>query len=75
MNCSLTGLEIFYDIPSSVGGAVVMNARTKEGEIKDILVKVRYLDLSDLQIKEIAKEDIGFEYRNSFFKSIPIKLF
>ncbi|MDD4227727.1 MAG: FAD-binding protein, partial [Mariniphaga sp.] len=64
----LTGLEIYYDIPSSVGGAVVMNAGTKEGEIKDILVKVRYLDLTDLQIKEISKEDIGFEYRNSFFQ-------
>ena len=64
----LTGLEIFYDIPSSVGGAVVMNAGTKEGEIKDILVKVRYLDLTDNKIKEISKEDIGLEYRNSFFQ-------
>lgn len=64
----LTGFEIFYDIPSSVGGAVVMNAGTKEGEIKDILIKVRYLDLSDLKIKEISKNEIGFEYRNSFFQ-------
>jgi UDP-N-acetylmuramate dehydrogenase len=64
----LTGFEIFYDIPSSVGGAVVMNAGTKEGEIKDILLKVRYLDLADRQIKEITKEEIGFEYRNSFFQ-------
>jgi UDP-N-acetylmuramate dehydrogenase len=70
----LTGLEIFYDIPSSVGGAVVMNAGTKEGEIKDILVKVRYLDLTDLQIKEICKEDIGFEYRNSFFQKNTNKI-
>lgn len=70
----LTGLEIFYDIPSSVGGAVVMNAGTKEGEIKDILVKVRYLDLVDLQIKEITKEDIGFEYRNSFFQKKTDKI-
>jgi len=70
----LTGLEIFYDIPSSVGGAVVMNAGTKEGEIKDILVKVRYLDLADLQIKENAKEDIGFEYRNSFFQKQTDKI-
>jgi len=70
----LTGLEIFYDIPSSVGGAVVMNAGTKEGEIKDILVKVRYLDLGDMQIKEIAKEDLGFEYRNSFFQKNTDKI-
>lgn len=70
----LSGLEIFYDIPSSVGGAVVMNAGTKEGEIKDILVKVRYLDLTDMQIKEIYKEDIGFEYRNSFFQKQTDKI-
>ena len=70
----LTGLEIFYDIPSSVGGAVVMNAGTKEGEIKDILVKVRYLDLADKQINEISKENIGFEYRNSFFQKNTDKI-
>jgi UDP-N-acetylmuramate dehydrogenase len=74
LNYHLTGLEIFYDIPSSVGGAVVMNAGTKEGEIKDILVKVRYLDLTDLRIKEIYKEDIGFEYRNSFFQKNTDKI-
>ncbi len=71
---SLAGFEIFYDIPSSVGGAVVMNAGTKEGEIKDVLVKVRYLDLADMKIKEIAKEDIGFEYRNSFFQKHTNKI-
>src|SRR5690554_1584404 len=70
----LTGFEIFYDIPSSIGGAVVMNAGTKEGEIKDILVKVRYLDLADKQIKEISKENIGFEYRNSFFQKNTNKI-
>lgn len=70
----LTGLEIFYDIPSSVGGAVVMNAGTKEGEIKDILIKVRYLDRRDMQIKEIAKQDIGFEYRNSIFQKQTDKI-
>lgn len=74
LNHSLTSLELFYDIPSSVGGAVVMNAGTKEGEIKDILVKARYLDLTDMKIKEIAKEGIGFEYRNSFFQKNTDKI-
>lgn len=64
----LSGLEIFFDIPSSLGGAVVMNAGASGEEIKDVLVKVRYLDLKDMQIKEIHKEDMGFEYRNSFFQ-------
>ena len=64
----LCGLEIFYDIPSSLGGAVVMNAGASGEEIKDVLVKVRYLDLVDMKIKEIFKEDMSFEYRNSFFQ-------
>lgn len=64
----LTGMEIFYDIPSSMGGAVVMNAGASGEDIKGILKKVRYLDLKDSIIKEIDGEDIGFEYRNSFFQ-------
>lgn len=65
---SLSGLEIFYDIPSSLGGAVVMNAGASGEEIKDVLLKVRYLDLADMQVKEISKKEIEFEYRNSFFQ-------
>ncbi len=64
----LSGLEIFYDIPSSLGGAIVMNAGASGLEIKDVLLKVRYLDLRDFQIKEIYREDMSFEYRNSFFQ-------
>lgn len=64
----LTGLEIFYDIPSSLGGAVVMNAGASGEEIKDVIIKVRYIDLVDGLVKEINKEDILFGYRNSFFQ-------
>lgn len=71
---SLSGLEIFWDIPSSLGGAIVMNAGASGEEIKDVLVKVRYLDLVDNQIKEIIKEEISFEYRNSFFQKNTDKI-
>lgn len=70
----LSGLEIFWDIPSSLGGAVVMNAGASGEEIKDVLVKVRFLDLRDNTIKEILKEDISFEYRNSFFQKNTDKI-
>lgn len=68
LKSSLTGVEFYYDIPSSVGGAVVMNAGTKEGETQHILERVRYLDLTDLKIKEKEKNEIQFSYRNSFFQ-------
>lgn len=71
---SLTGLEIFYDIPSSFGGAVVMNAGASGEEIKDLLTKVRYLDLEDMTVKEIKKDQLQFEYRNSFFQKHSDKI-
>lgn len=70
----LTGAEFLYDIPSSVGGAVVMNAGTKEGETKNILLKVRYLDLEDMVIKEKMNSEIDFNYRNSFFQKNKDKI-
>ena len=73
-NNNLKGVEFYYDIPSSVGGAVVMNAGTKEGETQNILKKVRYLDLVDMVIKEKVKEDLELEYRNSFFQKQKNKI-
>lgn len=70
----LTKMEMFYDIPSSLGGAVVMNAGASGEEIKDILLKVRYLDLVDMKVKEILREDLTFEYRNSFFQQNKDKI-
>ena len=67
-NASLKGAEFFYDIPSSLGGAIVMNAGASGEEIKDILVKVTYFDLEDYNVKEIFKDEMSFEYRNSFFQ-------
>lgn len=64
----LTGLEAFYDIPSSVGGAIVMNAGNKDAEIKDILVKVRYLNLGTFEVKELTNKEADFHYRSSFFQ-------
>ena len=64
----LTGAEFLYDIPSSIGGAVVMNAGTKEGETKSILRKVRFLDLKDMLVKEKMKDELELDYRNSMFQ-------
>lgn len=65
----LKNAEFYYDIPSSVGGAVFMNAGTKEGETQNILYKVRYLDLMDGLVKERFNDEIEFQYRNSFFQN------
>lgn len=69
MEQGLSGIEMFHDIPSSLGGAVVMNAGASGKEIKDVLVKVRYLDLVSMKVMEKNKDELNFEYRNSDFQS------
>lgn len=69
LESNLTGAEFLYDIPSSVGGAVVMNAGTKEGETKDILHKVRYFDVERKKIIEKESSELDLKYRSSFFQN------
>ena len=51
-----------------------MNAGASGEEIKDLLIKVRYLDLEDMKFKELVRNDIKFEYRNSYFQKNPDKI-
>ena len=62
----LTGFEFASGIPGTVGGAVIMNAGAYNGEYKDILVRVGYLDENGVLHEKSAQElDLG--YRHSWF--------
>lgn len=63
---SLTGLEFACGIPGSVGGAIFMNAGAYNGETKDVVKEVTYLD-ENLQLKVLPKEVLEFSYRHSWF--------
>ena len=63
----LTGLEFAYGIPGTVGGAVYMNAGAYGGEMKDVLVSVRYLT-AEGEIVEIPAEQLDLSYRHSIFE-------
>ena len=65
---SLSGLEFAFGIPGTVGGAVIMNAGAYDGEIKDVISSVRYLD-TDGQIKTVTKDQMALGYRTSIFKT------
>ena len=62
----LGGFEFASGIPGTVGGAVIMNAGAYDGEFKDILKSVGYLDENgDLPEVDAANLDLG--YRHSWF--------
>ncbi|QIW09564.1 UDP-N-acetylmuramate dehydrogenase [Francisella sp. LA112445] len=65
----LSGVETFYDVPASLGGALIMNAGAYGDEIYTYIKSVRVLDLNKKEIIEYKKEDIEYGYRYSMFKN------
>jgi UDP-N-acetylmuramate dehydrogenase len=60
----LEGFEFTAGIPGALGGAIVMNAGTKEGEMKDVLDSVTLIN-NDGELVVVMREDIPFGYRRS----------
>lgn len=58
---SLSGIEVLAGIPGTVGGAVVMNAGTKEGQIADSVLDITVVDKS--RLVTIEKSKLEFSYR------------
>ncbi len=65
----IAGLEFLAGIPGTIGGAIRMNAGAYGSEIKDILVKSRYMTY-DGRIKTLNLSEHKFEYRNSVFSNL-----
>lgn len=59
----LSGAEFLVGIPGTMGGAVVMNAGTRDGSISDILVWIEILDESG-RTRRIHKSDLSPGYRS-----------
>lgn len=63
---SLSGLEFAWGIPGSVGGATYMNAGAYDGEMKDVISEVTFMDKLG-NIKTYQKDELDFGYRHSVF--------
>jgi len=57
-----SGLEFAAGIPGTVGGAVAMNAGTKEAEMKDVLTSVTLVE-SDGTVKRMKPAELEMGYR------------
>ena len=64
----LGGFEFACGIPGSAGGGVRMNAGAYDGEMKDIIHEVTYLN-ERLECITLTKEQLDFSYRHSYFNS------
>lgn len=67
----LSGIETFYDVPASVGGALIMNAGAYGDEIYTHIKSVKVLDLKNKEVREYQKGEIEYGYRHSMFKNDP----
>ena len=61
------GHEFLSGIPGTIGGAIIMNAGTPEGEVKDILIQATVVDTAG-EIHKLSNSDLDFGYRTSRLK-------
>ncbi len=61
------GMEFASGIPGTLGGGIYMNAGAYGGEMKDIVTKVRVLDMTG-QVIELSNEEMQFGYRYSILQ-------
>ena len=65
---NITGFEFLAGVPGTIGGAIVMNAGAFGGEIKDIAIKTKYIDLNNGKIDILENNEQKFDYRKSIFQ-------
>ncbi|ODS33420.1 MAG: UDP-N-acetylenolpyruvoylglucosamine reductase [Candidatus Scalindua rubra] len=70
----LEGLEVLVGIPGTVGGAVMMNAGGKHGNISETISSITTMTF-DGKIKDYNREDVEFTYRGcNLDKQIVMKV-
>ncbi len=67
-NNELSGITGLNRIPGTIGGSVVGNAGAYGTEVRQTIVSVTCLDLSDLSIQTFSIDGCEYGYRDSVFK-------
>ena len=66
----LSGLEPIVGVPGSVGGALAMNAGTRDGEIGPLVEEVEAADPEALNARKLRKHELAFSYREGPLKNL-----
>jgi UDP-N-acetylmuramate dehydrogenase len=66
----LSGLEPIVGVPGTVGGALAMNAGTRDGEIGPLVLEVEAADPEALSIRKLSKPELAFSYREGPLKNL-----
>ncbi|MBQ3669708.1 MAG: UDP-N-acetylmuramate dehydrogenase [Clostridia bacterium] len=61
----LSGLEFASGIPGSVGGGMAMNAGAYGGQLSDVTVSARLMDVNTGEVRELPIEELKMGYRES----------
>jgi UDP-N-acetylmuramate dehydrogenase len=64
-----SGIEFLSLVPGTVGAAPVQNIGAYGAEIADTLIEVEVFDTETQTFGSVKKEDCGFSYRSSYFKT------
>jgi UDP-N-acetylmuramate dehydrogenase len=68
----LAGTEVLAGIPGTIGGALIMNAGGRQGELSSIVTRVELVDQG--RVRWLLSEEAGFGYRRSAFPPNSILL-
>jgi UDP-N-acetylmuramate dehydrogenase len=66
----LAGLEPIVGVPGTVGGALAMNAGTRDGEIGPAVLEIEAANPRTLSIEKIPKSELAFAYREGPLKDL-----
>lgn len=67
-DAGLSGLEFANGIPGSVGGGVFMNAGAYDGEIRQVVHKVKVISKDGSQERTYSSQDLELGYRRSIIE-------
>ena len=70
-NNSIKNFEFFSGIPGTIGGAVKMNSGCFGSETKDVLKKIKFIDIKGNK-NEINADKLDLKYRSSNLKDTDI---